>query len=588
MKQKRILWQLFPTYLLITFTAILAVGGYALTSLRDFYYDRIAEDLKTRALLVERQVVRQVPFLDPSFLKILSHDLGAKTNTRITILDIKGKVLGDSDEDPSRMDNHADRPEFKTARQGKVGMALRFSNTLEEQMMYVAVPIIHGDTFSGVVRASIPVTFIDRALQTVEYKIGGVGLAVALLAAGISLMVSRRISRPLEQMKHAAETIARGEWKEALPVSSDSVEISALSDALNQMAVQLDERIKTITHQRNESEAVLSSMVEGVLAVDADERVIRINMAAARLLGVDPHAAEGRPIGEVVRNPLLREFIARTLKGIENAETDLTIGNEIYLQAHGAVLHDEQGQSMGAVIVLNDVTSLRKLETIRKDFVANVSHELKTPITLIKGFVETLQQGAIENREEADRFLTITINQVDRLNAIIDDLLSLSRLEQDSGKPEIVLEKSELREILESVICDCELKASKNNIAIELDCENRLEVLVNSPLLSQAVLNLVDNALKYSEPGGKVKVAVSTNGTEIVIGVRDWGCGIDSSHLPRLYERFYRVDQARSRKLGGTGLGLAIVKHIAQAHGGSVSVSSTLGEGSQFSIHLPA
>lgn len=560
-----------------------------MNSLRDSYYDRTAEDLKTRAWLVEHQVAKKTFPFDSSSLNTLSRELGTKTNTRITFIDLSGKVLGDSHEDPARMDNHTDRPEFKTALQGDVGMALRFSNTLEEQMMYLAVPIIRDGTLSGVVRTSIPVTFIDRALRTVELEIGGVGLVVALLAAGISLMVSRRISRPLEQMKHAAEMIAEGKWKEPLPVTSDSVEISALSDALNKMAAQLEERISTITHQSNESEAVLSSMVEGVLAVDAGEKVIRLNKAAGKLLDIETDQAEGRPIEQVVRNSHLRNFIEQTLGGMENVETDLTIGNqnEICLQAHGAALTDIQGKSIGAVIVLNDVTRLRRLETVRRDFVANVSHELKTPITLIKGFLETLQQGALENREEAERFLNIMARQVERFNAIIEDLLSLSRLEQDSGKSEILMEQTSVHQILESVIRDCELKAIDKNTTIQLNCSNELVVLANPPLLSQAVLNLVDNALKYSEPGGQIEVEALATETKIVIEVQDWGCGIDSSHLPRLFERFYRVDRARSRQLGGTGLGLAIVKHIAQAHGGSVSVSSTLGEGSRFSIHLP-
>jgi two-component system phosphate regulon sensor histidine kinase PhoR len=246
-----------------------------------------------------------------------------------------------------------------------------------------------------------------------------------------------------------------------------------------------------------------------------------------------------------------------------------------------------QEKSIGAVIVLNDVTRLRRLETVRRDFVANVSHELRTPITLIKGFVETLQQGALDNREEAERFLNIMSKQVERLNAIIEDLLSLSRLEQGSEKSAIAKEKTPILHILESAIRDCERKSLKKNTSVQLNCANELEVTANSPLLNQAVLNLVDNALKYSEPGGKIEVKVLATETAIVIEVQDWGCGIDSAHLPRLFERFYRVDQARSRQLGGTGLGLAIVKHIAQAHGGSVSVNSTLGYGSRFSIHLP-
>ena len=313
MAKKRILWQLFPSYLFITFTALLVVGIYTSNSLRDFYYDRTAEDLKARAWLVENQLIRELLPLESSFLKSLSRELGVKTNTRITIIDLTGKVLGDSHEDPSRMDNHADRPEFIAAIQGRIGMALRFSNTLDEQMMYLAVPIIREKSLSGVVRTSIPTTFIDQALQAIELKIGVVGLIVALLAASFSLMISRKISRPLEQMKNAAEVIAKGEWESKLPVTSDSLEISVLSDSLNQMASQLKERIRTITNQRNESDAVLSSMLEGVLAVDAGEKLIRVNQAAGELLDIETYKTEGRPVEQIIRNSHLLEFIKKTL-----------------------------------------------------------------------------------------------------------------------------------------------------------------------------------------------------------------------------------------------------------------------------------
>ncbi len=589
MAKKRLLWQLFPTYLLITFTSIFAVGWYSLNSLRDFYYDKTAEDLKIRAWMVERQILHSSPSLDAKILIKLSQELGGKTGTRITLIDPSGQVLADSEEDPLRMSNYSDRPEFEPAIKGGVGTAIRFSNTLEERMMYLAIPIIYEDKIKGVVRTSIPVTFIDRELRSIEIKIASAGLIIALLAAGISLLVSRRISRPIEKMKLTAESISKGEWTDELSVQSDSIEISALADALNQMVRQLDERIRTITIQRNEKEAVLSSMVEGVLALDAREHVISMNSAAAKLIGVNPSQAEGRPIQEIVRTPALLKFVSQTLRGKENVETDLAFGsdNEKYLQANGAVLHDSLGQAVGAVIVLNDITRIRRLETVRRDFVANVSHELKTPITLIKGFVETILSGALENRDETEHFLKIIEKQVNRLNAIIDDLLSLSRLEQDPNSSKMVLEETALKGVLESAIRDCGLKASAKNSTIHLNCEENLRALVNPPLLTQAMINLVDNALKYSEPEKPIEVKVSKNQLEIVIEVQDSGCGIDSKYLPRLFERFYRVDQARSRKLGGTGLGLAIVKHIAQAHRGSVSVKSTLGKGSQFSIHLP-
>ncbi|MBT6346730.1 MAG: PAS domain-containing protein [Nitrospina sp.] len=589
MAKKRILWQLFPTYLVIIFTAILAVGGYSLNSLRDLYYDRTTENLKTKAWMLEYQILKSSPTLDSKILNQLSREFGSKTHTQVTIFDPAGKVLGDSQEDPLRMHNHSDRPELQTALKGDVGTSIRLSNNSKERTMYLAMPIISEGTIQGVVRTSIPVTFIDRELRAIEIKIASAGLMIGLLAAGISLWVSRRISRPIEKMKFAAESISKGEWTDELSVQSDSIEISALADALNKMITQLDERIRTITNQRNEKEAVLSSMVEGVLALDAREHVISMNSAAAKLMGIDSKQAEGRAIQEVVRNPDLLRFVSQTLKGKESTEADLIVGNENekHLQANGAVLQDSQGQAVGAVIVLNDVTRIRRLETVRRDFVANVSHELKTPITLVKGFVETILGGALENRDETERFLKIIGNQINRLNAIIDDLLSLSRLEQNPGSSEMDLEDTAIKGILESAIRDCELKATIKNASIHLNCQEDIHTPLNPPLLIQAMINLVDNAIKYSESEKPVEVEVTQNQLEIVISVQDSGCGIDSQHLPRLFERFYRVDQARSRKLGGTGLGLAIVKHIAQAHHGRVSVESTLGKGSRFSIHLP-
>jgi two-component system phosphate regulon sensor histidine kinase PhoR len=261
---------------------------------------------------------------------------------------------------------------------------------------------------------------------------------------------------------------------------------------------------------------------------------------------------------------------------------------ERFLQAHGTVLRGAQGQEIGALIVLNDVTRLRRLETLRRDFVANVSHELKTPITAIKGFVETLLDGAVDDPENAQRFLQIITRQADRLNAIIDDLLDLSRIEQEAEKGGIPLVRGALRPVLEAAVQACSLNAREKSLAMVLHCSGELAAQINAPLLEQAVVNLLTNAIKYSEPAGRIVVDACQFGDKVMVKVQDWGCGISPEHLPRLFERFYRVDKARSRKQGGTGLGLAIVKHIVQSHGGEVVVHSTPGQGSTFTLMLPA
>jgi two-component system phosphate regulon sensor histidine kinase PhoR len=330
--------------------------------------------------------------------------------------------------------------------------------------------------------------------------------------------------------------------------------------------------------------------VEGVMAVDRKERLITLNQAGGRLLGVDPEAAKARPLPEVVRNPDLQNFVTRSLASTRQVDGEIIIRDnnlDRLLQVRGTTLRDLQGKAFGALIVLNDVTRLRRLEQARRDFVANVSHELKTPITSIKGFVETLLDGAMQEPDNALSFLEIIAKHADRLNEIIDDLLSLSRIEQDSEQGKITLASGRIKEVLHNAIQVCRERAAAKDIDIALDCPDDLTGEMNAPLLEQAVVNLIDNAVKYSPAARPVQVEARAELGEILILVRDQGPGIAPEHLPRLFERFYRVDAGRSRKVGGTGLGLAIVKHIAQAHEGYVTLQSAPGKGSTFFIHLP-
>ncbi|NOR05311.1 MAG: HAMP domain-containing protein, partial [Deltaproteobacteria bacterium] len=471
---------------------------------------------------------------------------------------------------------------------GPSGTSTRYSRTLEKDMMYVGIPIKKENHILAVVRTSVPVNDIDLVLKSIKTKIAFGGLIVAVFAAILSLFVSRRITRPIEQIKIWAESITRGEFH-LRPQVAESEEIGALSESLNRMAVELREHINTVMRQRNEIEAVLSSMVEGVIAVDMEERVISMNHAAAKMFGCDPAEAQGRSIQEVVRNTVLQQFVKNALSSQEAVEKEIVLSSDSdrFLNGHGTLLRDAEGKQIGALIVLNDVTRLLRLEKIRREFVANVSHEIKTPITAIKGFVETLRDGAVENHEDAERFLEIIGKHVDRLEVIIEDLLSLSRIEQEAEREKVVLDKGRLRDVLETAIQVCGAGAMAKKIEIELSCAEEIVAKIDSQLLEQAIVNLIDNAIKYSNDGGTVRVEALQRESEIIISVHDQGCGIEKEHLPRLFERFYRVDKARSRQLGGTGLGLAIVKHIAQAHGGHVAVESTPGKGSTFAIHLP-
>ena len=291
----------------------------------------------------------------------------------------------------------------------------------------------------------------------------------------------------------------------------------------------------------------------------------------------------------MVRNVVLHEFVRNTLSSQKPVEKDIVLytGGERFIDGHGTVLRDALGKQMGALIVLNDVTRIRRLENVRREFVANVSHEIKTPITAIKGFVETLRDGAVKNPEDAERFLGIIENHAERLEAIIEDLLSLSRIEREAERGKIALVEGRVQDVVQMAVQVCEMSARAKEIKIKCSCDKDIVSKINAPLLEQAIVNLLDNAIKYSAVGSTIRVEASQTAEEIKIDVRDQGCGIEEEHLPRLFERFYRVDKARSRQLGGTGLGLAIVKHITQAHGGQVSVESVPGKGSTFSIRLP-
>ena len=587
-KKKRLLWQLYPSYLFSTLVSLLAATWFASISLKKSFLSQSAADLEARARLVEDQIIERLSPLDKPGIDFFCKKIGERVSSRMTVILPSGKVVGDSDEDPSRMDNHVDRPEVIRALKGEVGISTRYSRTLGEEVMYVGVPLVRDGKGVGVVRMSIPFIAIDEAMKGIEIRIALGGLLIAIFAAIVSLWVSRRISRPLEEMKRGAKNFARGALDHRLAVP-DTEEMRGLAEAMNQMAVQLSERIATVIRQRRELEAVLGSMVEGVIGVDTEERVINMNEAAARIFECPKAEAQGRSIQEVVRNPDLQGFVKMALSSEVPVEKDIFIYSEEerVLSGRGTVLRDAKGERAGALIVLNDVTRLHKLENIRKDFVANVSHEIKTPITAIKGFVETLRDSGEKTPEETERFLGIIHKHVNRLEAIVEDLMRLSRIEQGAEREEILLTKDRVQTVLQTAIQVCEGRAEEKKITIELSCPEDITATIDSPLLEQAVVNLLDNAVKYSEHEKAIRVEAVQRDGETVIHIRDQGRGIAKEHLPRLFERFYRVDKARSRKMGGTGLGLAIVKHIVEVHGGHVEVESVLGKGSTFSIILP-
>ncbi|HUI92160.1 MAG TPA: ATP-binding protein [Chitinivibrionales bacterium] len=592
---KKLVWRLFFTCLLIMGVPVALVTWYATDAYSKFYRVQATDDLKARAFLIASQMEQHLAASSSINTDSLCKTLAKKVHTRFTIIAPDGRVLGDSERNPDSMENHGSRQEIVEALKGGIGVSDRFSYTLEQELIYVAVPVYHHGMIAQVVRTSFPVAVIRNALDRLYRRITAVVALTVLLAALASFLVSRSISAPIAAMKIGARRFASGDFSEKLPAAGYE-EAAELSAGLNEMARQLSEKIATITEQRNEQDAVLSSMIEGVIAIDAGEKIITINNAAASLFSIDRGHCKGRLIGEVLRNIEVQDFLAATLKVEGPSECELLLpvrGNgekkagELFLQLHGTALRGGDGKAIGALMVINDITRIKKLENIRKDFVANVSHELRTPLTSVKGYVETLQAGALDNRDEAQRFLGIIEGQVDRINSIVEDLLSLSRIEQDSERRAIELSAGAICDVLYSAADTCRHKASLKAIEMEVSCDKTIGAAMEKSLLEQAVVNLVDNAINYSDEKKKVWIRGEVRGGEALISVRDEGIGIPAEHLERIFERFYRVDKARSRKLGGTGLGLSIVKHTVLAHHGKVWAESRVGEGSTFYIALP-
>jgi len=588
-QRKRLLWKVAPPYLMIMLFAVIATGWLSAHTLRSFFLERTRDDLQLRAQLALRDLPPSFPDTGADSLEQASVRLKQITGARITLISRDGRVLGDSDVDPKTMENHTSHPEVGTALTGQPSFDVRFSVTVRRNMMYYAMPVRKGTDVVGVLRTSVPLTRFEDALWELVGRIFLGALIIALIAGVVTYILSRGVSRPIIGLVRGAERYATGDFSRRISIP-DTAELATLAETLNNMAGELDRRLRELTEQRNEQESVLSSMGEGVIAVGMDERILFMNRTAQELLNVDRQHAKGRLLQEYVRSSELQQFIGGMLESRDvpaPREISLPSRENHVLQVNGTFLKDSNDRQFGALVVLNDITRLRQLEGIRKEFVANVSHELKTPITSIKGFVDTLREGALDDKEYAQGFLERIGRNADRLNSIIDDLLKLSRIERDVSQEEVLLEPFNLNEVVQAAISACAVKADERQIRITTSSPGDVRAPVDPTLLEQAVINLLDNAIKYSEPGSRVEVETDRTDIFANIRVRDHGCGIGEEHFPRLFERFYRVDKARSRKLGGTGLGLAIVKHIALAHHGQVSVESAVGEGSVFTISIP-
>ena len=529
---------------------------------------------------------------------------------RVTLVGPDGAVLADSEADPRTMDNHATRPEVAAALSGRSAGSRRKSATVGEELLYAAAPLWAGDRpkvgdgrrAGGVLRLALHQAGLGHALAPARWTFALATIVFAAAAIAAALSFSRMLARPLASLALVARAYGSGEATTTTAAGrairdGDPEEIRLLAATLDSMAAEIGKRMITAQSQGRELEAILDAMGEAVLALDSSLRITIANHAAAALFGLRVDAAETTPgstpragggLLESTRSADLENAAAESLaSGSERKiEISLFLPLERIFQAFLSPVRGSGTGPTGLVIVLNDITELRRLERVRRDFVANVSHELRTPVQLVKGFAETLSEGALGDPEQARRFVGIIERNASRMENLISDLLSLASLEREGGdriRPEPCL----IRSILEAAREAISPKSEARGTEVRITCGEGLAAKVDDGLLEQAMVNLIDNAVKYSPPATVVNVGAHEVNGFLVIEVRDQGFGIPARDLPRIFERFYRVDKARSRELGGTGLGLAIVRHIALAHGGEVSVESWEGEGSTFSMKLP-
>ena len=582
------------TLTLVGFVAVttIAAGLYLNRALEAFAVDTLEVRLASIGRLLHDEarglVLRRA---SPADFRAFTLRGSRPTASRVTVIAADGRVLGDSEvavDDLPRVENHGARPEVLAALAGGVGRDRRTSSTIGASLLYVALPISDGGRVIGVIRVALPVTAVTSSYAAIHCVMLAGGLVALAVAFAIGLFVARRVTKPVVQMQTIAHRMSEGDFTVRAPIRSPD-EIGALGRALNGLAARLREKVHDLGHEQAKATAILDGMIEGVIAVDGRDIILLMNERARSMFGLDATRGEGKPFLEVIRNTELHEAFreGRGVDGgnVSHRELRLASPVERRLQVNAVPLRLGANE-VGVVMVLHDVTELRRLEQVRTEFVANVSHELRTPLTAIQGYLETLLAGALEERQNARRFLDIVFRHTERLGRLLNDLTDLSNIEM--GRVSLKLAPTRLDEVVDTVLAIMGPKAASGRVTLSSRLSSDLpSVLADRDRLVQIVINLVDNAVKYTPAGGRVTVqAQKPADGQIEVDVIDTGIGIPPADLPRITERFYRVDKARSRELGGTGLGLAIVKHLVFAHGGQLRIESEPGRGTTVRVTL--
>ncbi len=576
-------WRISIPLVLLILGSMGVLGFYLVDFVRDAQIDSLHTRLEIQAKLTAEAVLPLILSPEkPDAVDEFVKSLGSETDTRITVIAADGTVLGDSEEEPLKMENHASRPEVIDALNSGIGESSRYSITLGEQMTYLAIPITNQGEPVGIARVALPLTTVEDSVNRVART---VILATAITAALVVLAVSliaRKTTQPIRETTKAARKIASGELEQKIPVRTDD-ESGQLAQAFNEMSLSLQEKITTISEERGKLETILSSMVDGVIMTDSEGTVMLTNPAAERFFNFRKDEAVGRHLIEVINDYEIDEVLKSCLKTAHEQSIQLVSTQaRRFLRTIAIPLMTDR--PTGALILFQDLTELRSLQTMRRELVGNISHELRTPLAAIKAIVETIQDSAIDDKETTRNFLTKVDSEVERMTQMVAELTQLSRIE--SGKAELKLAPVSPDLLIGEVIAQLNPYAGRQGVALLPEPSADLPlVYVDGERIQQVLTNLAHNAIKFTPQGGKVIVSARLERDSLVVSVADTGIGISKEYLPHVFERFYKVDKARSG--GGSGLGLAIAKHIVLAHGGDIWVQSEEGKGSTFSFSLP-
>jgi two-component system phosphate regulon sensor histidine kinase PhoR len=576
---RSIQWRIAVPFILLIVISMGVLGIYLTSFAKDFQLDNLRSHLEKEArITVEASL--------PTFLgqggdlDALAKKLGEEINARITIIALDGKVLGDSQEAPSTMENHATRPEVKDALASGVGESTRYSTTLGEQMMYVAVPITNQGKILGVARVALPLVAVQNSVNQMTLIISLAMATTTILAIVAAGLIARATTRPIREITKVSKRIASGELGQKIPVRTRD-ETGQLAQAFNEMSSNLNKLVGDISAEKNKLQTVLVNMADGIMMVDVEGKIVLANQATERIFNFREKDVITKPLIEVVHDHEADEILKLCLRTSQAQTVQFEAAtSKRFLRTIAIPI--VEGKLTGALLLFQDLTELRSLQTMRRELVGNISHELRTPLAGIKAMVETLKNSAVDDKEAASDFLTRIDSEVARLTQMVSELTELSRIE--TGKAELMMTPVDVNVLIEEVAA--QLSPLAQQVTIATDLANDIPIVrADNDRIRQTLVNLVHNAIKFNRPGGRVTISTKAERESVTVSVSDTGIGITKEDLPHVFERFYKADKARPR--GGSGLGLAIAKHTIQAHGGNIWVQSEEGKGSTFSFSLP-